>query len=350
MYATHIFWRFVDIHIHREAVDAVVSVFSARQAEAEAAKSNASKSLEAAQQKTKELATLSITISLDVAAPKMVVPVSSTRDDGFVLVDMGHMLVEGGSVKGGGMAYRAELSDMNVRFPAKKALLLKGTGDAVVEPFKIKVDATMGGGDSKPGMALAVEVMPGVKGIMSPAKIRDLFQVLDYVTKADLKAEGGPGERPLGLAAPNTAIGGGGVGVKRMGDQGVIALEYDDEAQATEGEEGVLQNEPLVLLELNMKMPTIAMLLLGADEDATDKDSGLLMEAAGVCACAVCTRQQRDPTGFRAVPSYAHRNVLQLFHSVPCLAKHERTHTSIPPSQSGSLKACRWVSRPPGRT
>lgn len=278
------------IYVRREAVDAVMSVFSARPAEAEAAKSNASRGLEAAQQKTKELATLSITISLDVAAPKIVVPVSSTHDDGFVLVDMGHMLVEGGSVEGGAMAYRAELSDMNVRLPAKKALLLKGTGDAVVEPFKIKVDATMGGGGSRPGMVLEVEVMPGVKGIMSPAKIHGLFQVLDYVTKADLNAEGGPGELPLGLAAPNTAIGGGGAGVERMGDEGVVALEYDDEAEMKEDGEKAPQNEPLVLLQLHMKLPTMAMLLVEADEDATDKDSGLLMEAAGVyaraCVCA----------------------------------------------------------------
>lgn len=283
-------------HTRREAVDAVVSVFSARPAEAEAAKSNATKGLQAAQQKSKELATLSITVSLDIAAPRLVVPVSSTRDDGFVLVNMGHMLVDGGSIEGGAMAFEAELSDMNVRFPARKALLLKGTGDAVVEPFKIKVDVTVGGGGgggggSEAGLALAVEVMPGVKGIMSPAKIRNLFRVLDYVTKADLNAEDGPEERPLGLAAPNTAAGGGGVGVERLGDEGLVALEGDDDDGGDEEEgdekkeEKVPETEPLVSLELHVKLPTISMLLVDADEDAADKDSGLLMEAAGVYAC-----------------------------------------------------------------
>lgn len=37
------------------------------------------------------------------------------------------------------MVYSAELSDTNVRLPSRKALLLKGTGDSLVEPFKIKV-------------------------------------------------------------------------------------------------------------------------------------------------------------------------------------------------------------------
>lgn len=37
------------------------------------------------------------------------------------------------------MVYTAELSDTNVRLPSRKALLLKGTGDSLVEPFKIKV-------------------------------------------------------------------------------------------------------------------------------------------------------------------------------------------------------------------
>ncbi|CAN0568556.1 unnamed protein product, partial [Ectocarpus sp. 12 AP-2014] len=149
--------------------------------------SNATKGLEAAQEKTKkELPRLSASISLDVAAPRVVVPVSSSLDAGFVLLDMGHMLVEGGSVEGGAMAYSAELSDMNVRFPAERSLLLvRSEMDAVIEPFKIKADVTVGGGVSKPGMAFAVEVMPGVRGVMSPEKIRGLLRVLDYVTKAD---------------------------------------------------------------------------------------------------------------------------------------------------------------------
>ncbi|CAM9617791.1 unnamed protein product, partial [Ectocarpus fasciculatus] len=281
-----------DVAYNREAVDAVVSVFSTRPAETQAAKSSASKGLEAAQQKTKELATLAITISLDVAAPRVVVPVSSSRDSGFVLLDMGHMLVAGGTVDGGGMAYTAELSDMNVRLPAKKALLVKGTEDAVVEPFKIKVDAAMGGGVSKPGMALAVEVMPGVKGVMSPAKIRGLFRVLDYVTKADLKAEGGPGEPPVGLAAPNTAPGGGGLGVERMGDEGLVALEGSDGTEE-DGEE-VTKPEPQVAMELRMKLPTIALLMVEADKDAANKDSGLLMEAAGMSMDVKTTK--RDMT------------------------------------------------------
>lgn len=270
---------------------AVASVFSARPAEAEAAMSSATKGLQAAQQKTKELSGLSVSVSLDVAAPRIIVPVSSSRDEGFVLLDMGHMQVEGGSAEGGVMEYRAELTDVHVRLPAKKALLIKGTGDAIVEPFKIKVDAMGGeevGGVSKPAMALAVEVMPGVKGVISPAKISGLFRVLDYVTRADLKAEGGPGEPPLGLAAPNTAVGGGGAGVERLGEESLIALGADEEP-GDEGEEdmGKQTDEPLVLLELHMKLPTITLLLVEADDDATNKNSGLLMEAAGACVSRV---------------------------------------------------------------
>lgn len=270
----------------------MVSVFSARPSETEAAMSSATKGLEVAQQKTKELAGLSISVSLDVAAPRIVVPVSSSRDDGFVLLDMGHMLVEGGSAEAGAMKYSAELSDLNVRLPAKKALLAKGTADAVVEPFKIKVDATMGGGEvggvSKPAMALVVEVMPGVKGVMSPAKIGGLFRVLDYVTKADLKAEGGPGEPPIGLVAPNTAAGGGGAGVERLGEEGLISLGSDEESGDEEGgDKGEQKEEPQVTLELHMKLPTIALLLVEADKDATNKNSGLLMEAAGACVYPV---------------------------------------------------------------
>eukprot|EP00752_Nemacystus_decipiens_P006311 g5691.t1 len=285
-----------DVAYNREAVVAVASVFSARPAETEAAMSSATKGLEVAQQKTKELAGLSISVSLDVAAPRIVVPVSSSRDDGFVLLDMGHMQVEGGSADGGAMEYRAELSDVNVRLPAKKALLIKGTGDAIVEPFKIKAHATIGGGEvegvSKPAMALKVEVMPGVKGVVSPAKISGLFRVLDYVTMADLKAEGEQEYPPIGLAAPNTAVGGGGAGVERLGEEGLVAVGSDDGMGGEEEEDkGLRESEQLVMLELHMKLPTIALLLVEADEDSTNKNSGLLMEAAGMSMDLTTSRQ-----------------------------------------------------------
>ncbi|CAM9838681.1 unnamed protein product, partial [Ectocarpus fasciculatus] len=274
-----------DVAYNREVLDAVVSVFSARPAETKAAMSNATKGLEAAQEKTKkELPRLSVSISLDVAAPRVVVPVSSSLDAGFVLLDMGHMLVEGGSVEGGAMAYRAELSDMNVRFPAERSLLLvRSEMDAVIEPFKIKADVTVGGGVSKPGMAFAVEVMPGVRGVMSPEKIRGLLRVLDYVTKADL----GRGRPPVGLAAPNTAAGGGGLGVERLGeDDGLVVIEVDSSA----GDEDV-QVEPLVSVELRMKLPTIGLLLVQDDKDPTHRDNGLFMEAAGMSMDVKTTQQ-----------------------------------------------------------
>lgn len=49
---------------------------------------------------------------------------------------------------------------------------------------RVQAGITMGGGVSKPERALSVEVVPGVVCVMSPLKIRTLFRVLDYVTKA----------------------------------------------------------------------------------------------------------------------------------------------------------------------
>ena len=265
----------------REAMDAVLSVFSARPAEAEAAKSNATKGLEAAQRKSKELVKLSVSVSLDIAAPRIVLPVSCSRDDGFVHLDMGHMLVDGGSVEGGGRSYRAELSDINIRLPAKKARLLeRGNTDAVIEPFKIKVDVATGGGCSEQGTLLGVEVIPGVKGILSPGKIRTMYRVIDYVTKADLMAEGGAGERPLGLAAPNTAPGGGGAGVQRVQQVGLVTLESEEGGQGEE-EDGKEDSPQTERLELHVKIHAVALLLIDVDKHATRSDSGLYYEAAG---------------------------------------------------------------------
>ena len=262
MYGTFVYTR-------REAVDAVLSVFSARPAEAKEAISNATKGLKTAQQKTKEgLPGLSVSVSLDVAAPRVIVPVSSSRDDGFLLLDMGHMLVEGGSVKGGAMEYRGEFTDMNARLPAKKSeLLVRGNMDSVIEPFRVKAHARVGGGVSEPGVVLAMEVMPGVKGVISPEKIRGLYQVLDYVTKADLQAA-------LGLDASDSAAGAGGTGIERMGESnGLVAIDLG----ITAG-----QTEPLALWEWRLKVPTIGLLLVEPDKDGAE--NGLLAEAAGTHA------------------------------------------------------------------
>lgn len=248
----------------------MLNVFSARPAETKEAMSNATKGFRAAQQKTKdELPGLSVSVSLDVAAPRVIVPVSSSRDDGFLLLDMGHMLIKGGSVEGGAMAYRGEFSDMNARLPANKAeLLARENMDAVIEPFRVKAHAKVGGGVIEPGVVLAMEVMPGVKGVISPEKISGLYQVMDYVTKADLHAF-------LGLGASDSAVGGGGDGVERMGgSDGLVAIDLGKSDAAGE-------NEPLVLWEWRVKVPTIGLLLVEPEKDATNKDNGLLAEAAG---------------------------------------------------------------------
>lgn len=254
-------------NLHREAVDAVLSVFSARLAETKEVMSNATRGLEAAQQKTKEkLPGLSVSVSLDVAAPRVIVPVSSSRDEGFLLLDMGHMLVEGGSVEGGAMVYTAMMADMNARLPARKSQLrVRRHMDAVIEPFRVKAHATVGGGASEPGVVLVMEVVPGVKGVISPPKIRDLYQVLDYITKADLQMF-------LGLSSPEQ---GAETGVERMGGgDGLVAIDLGRSDAAG-------QSEPPVLWEWRLKVPTISLLLVEPDKDAANKDDGLLAEAAG---------------------------------------------------------------------
>lgn len=256
----------------------MLSVFGARPAEKKEAMSNATKGLEAAQKKSKEeLSGLSVSVSLDVAAPRVIVPVSSSRDDGFLLLDMGHILVEGGSVEGGGMALRGDFSDMNARLPARKSeLLVRGKMDAVIEPFRVEAHATVGGGVSEPGVVLAMEVMPGVKGVISPEKIRGLYQVLDYITKADLRTFLG-----LGPSDPS------GNGVERMGgDEGLVAIDLGNAIVPG-------QSEPLVLWEWRLKVPTIGFLLVEPDKDAANKDNGLLAEAAGTRASVIavgCSR------------------------------------------------------------
>lgn len=321
----------------------MLSVFSARPAETKEAMSNATKGLQAAQQKTKkELPGLSASVSLDVAAPRIIVPVSSSRDDGFLLLDMGHMLIEGGSVEGGAMAFRGEFTDMNARLPAEKPeMLVRGNMDAVIEPFRVKAHVTVGGDISEPGVVLAMEVMPGMKGVISPEKIRGLYQVLDYVTKADL-------HNFLGLGASDP----GGDGIERMGeDGGLVAIDLANVAG---------RSEPLVLWEWRLRVPTIGLLLVEPDKDDANKDNGLLAEAAGnrVSVIAVC-QSHVDSLRVRAVPnawcspSYPQASPIQTHETCPSVAKLLVTRTTsptLPFSRCCGMQACPWASRAPERT
>ena len=254
-------------------MDAVLSVFSARPAETKEVISSATRGLEAAQRKTKEgLAGLSVAVTLDVAAPRVVVPVSSSRDEGFLLLDMGHMLVQGGSSGSAGvgaMTYTAELSDMNARLPARKAqLLVRRSMDRVIEPFRVKARAAVGGGGvDDPGVVLDMEVVPGVKGVISPDKIHDLYRVLDYVSKAAFL---GP------AAASGATLAGGGTGVERMGGGGELVVVDERSAGGMPG-----QRESLVLWQWRLKVPTIAFLLVEPDKDPTNTNDGLLAAASG---------------------------------------------------------------------
>ncbi|CAM9605202.1 unnamed protein product, partial [Scytosiphon promiscuus] len=68
------------------------------------------------------------------------------------------------------------------------------------------------------------------------------------------------------------------------GDDGLVAIELGDGA-------GDVRDGPAVLLELRMKLPSIGLLLVEADEEPIDTNNGLLIEAAGMSMDVETSRQ-----------------------------------------------------------
>lgn len=53
--------------------------------------------------------------------------------------------------------------------------------------YATQADVNMDESGPNPNMALAVDITPGVNGIISPYRIRKLFGILDYVTKVCMR-------------------------------------------------------------------------------------------------------------------------------------------------------------------
>lgn len=171
------------------------------------------------------------------------------------------------------MTYTAELRDMNARLPARKRqLLVRRSMDRVIEPFRVGARATVGGGIDDPGVVLAMEVMPGVKGVISPDKIHDLYRVLDYVSKAAFLS---PTAAAVGSGGGAPSGGGMDTGVERMGVGGELVVIDERDPGG--------RNEPLVLWQWLLKVPTIALLLVEPDKDPANTNDGLLAAVSGAC-------------------------------------------------------------------
>ncbi|KAG5176382.1 hypothetical protein JKP88DRAFT_265414 [Tribonema minus] len=204
---------------NREVVALLLGLVKGRTEELTAAAGDVYTQLEQARAQAQALLqkTNVLRIEVDVAAPKVIVPLASSRDIGYLHLDCGQLKARGGTELDGHIRpdrkpmWDVSLSDISLSLPSSKRD--RGQQDALVEPFGIHVvidtpvpaappraapapaaggpvtDAERAAAAAQPALALTAHVTPRIRGLMSAQKINQLFALLDYVTEADVTAD-----------------------------------------------------------------------------------------------------------------------------------------------------------------
>ena len=77
-----------------------------------------------------------VEVQLEASAPKIIFPEDCSVDEGYLLLDMGHLSVQG-CVQYSGMAWSTTFSDVRVAMPTRAADMYKEEGNVFVEPFVV---------------------------------------------------------------------------------------------------------------------------------------------------------------------------------------------------------------------
>ena len=151
------------------------------------------------------LAGTALRVDVEISAPRIFVPVSESRDFGFLLLDTGRLSIKGGTAPDDNkvMMYDIKLSDIQSKVPKRKSdwvVQQAGSISQLIEPFSIGMSvrmrqpdeqlepATPGGHQHKPppsteaDMTLAMELKPGVKGVATPSRLKRLMYVLTHAS------------------------------------------------------------------------------------------------------------------------------------------------------------------------
>jgi len=148
------------------------------------------------------LAGSALQADIEISAPRIFVPVSESKDYGFLLLDTGRLCIKGGTAPEDTkvMVWDVKLSDIQSKLPRKKGDWVIQENDSssqLIEPFSISLSLRMKQGDDemdisssapKPeavnaqaDMVVAVELKPGVKGIITPKRLKTLMYVVTHL-------------------------------------------------------------------------------------------------------------------------------------------------------------------------
>lgn len=165
------------------------------------------------------LAQSTLRADIEIAAPRIFVPLAESEDRGFLLLDTGHLSFKGGTFGDdpGASQWDLRLSRIQSQLLLRKADWLLGrlaAGEGqLIEPFEIHVGLRMrgegkpsgGGSSGSPGradMSVTTTLFPGIRGIFTPQRLKTTLAIVTDLGLPPLpEDEAGAGAGGGGVAA-----------------------------------------------------------------------------------------------------------------------------------------------------
>lgn len=124
-----------------------------------------------------------LNIDMDIAAPKLYIPIKESEDKGFLLLDNGHLTFKGCTITDDPGASKWDLKVSNIQSkmpPTKKSWLEhpdKYQGQ-IIEPFGISVVMQISPHEEDAGVLIDAQILGQVKGIMEPQRLENLLYIV----------------------------------------------------------------------------------------------------------------------------------------------------------------------------
>ena len=159
------------------------------------------------------LGKVSLVADIEIAAPRIFIPLAEAEDKGFLLLDTGHLSFKGGTLPGDptSSSWDLKLSQIQSKLLRRKGEWKRGTlaeGEGqLIEPFEIHVGMGMRGekaGGEGADTSVTTSLRPCIRGIFTPARLKTMLAI---VTNLGLPEDEEEAAAAVALAQAGPALG-----------------------------------------------------------------------------------------------------------------------------------------------
>lgn len=212
---------------------------------------------------------------LEIAAPRILIPVHESMDSGYLILDPGTLSLKGGSLPSdpSSSAWDLRLSDIGSSLPSCVRESLESSGQ-LIEPFTVAVSLRFNGpatlkasNGAAAAMSVRADLQPRVRGLLTPCKLQTLLRILSNLgLPEDSLVVGDDAIKPLclnsaqiGQSVMQLQYGDAEAANDKAGPSKPSAPKQSPKLDATQGpEEGKVAEDPATkTMELSLEIPQV---------------------------------------------------------------------------------------------